>query len=127
MKATKINKEEISDICVSALPNRPTSPLAMGGKGYSATEVKAAFDKLPLYIVDKYNDLIEDVFADGDDSICAAIPTGILSGQSLADLLSDIKGGEICSYFPAPVGSLGEYLLALRQDVDKIKAALNID
>ena len=126
MKATKINKEAISDICVSALPTRPTAPIALGGKGYSATEVKEAFDRLPLYIIDKYNDLIDDVLGEGEDSIAAAIPTGILEGQSLADFFSDIKDGEICSYFPAPVGSLGEYLLALRQDVDKIKTVLNI-
>lgn len=126
MKASKINQEEISDICVSSLPTRPCAPTALGGKGYSAAEIKEAFDRLPLYIVKKYNDLIDDIFATGDDSVCAAIPTGILAGQSLADLLSDMRDGEICSYFPAPVGTLGEYLLALREDVDKIKAALNI-
>lgn len=127
MKATRINKEEISDICVSSLPTRPTAPTSLGGKGYSAAEVKAAFDKLPLYIVDKYNDLIDDVIAEGEDSISYAISTGIIAGQSLGDLFEDIKGGEICSYFPAPEGYLGEYLLRLRADVDKIKSALGIE
>ena len=127
MKATRINKEEISDICVSSLPTRPTAPTALGGKGYSASEVKAAFDKLPLFIVDRYNDLIDDISAPGEDSVSYAIPTGIISGQSLGDLFEDIRGGEICSYFPAPEGFLGEYLLKLRADIDKIKSALGIE
>lgn len=61
MNSKKITARDIADLKISALPTRPTAPQAFGGKGYTATEMKEAFDRLPLYIVDRYNELIDDI------------------------------------------------------------------
>ena len=45
MKATKITDNEISDKLISSLPSRPTAPASFGGRGFSANEMKAAFDE----------------------------------------------------------------------------------
>ncbi len=55
-----IEESEIKDLLVSSLPTRPTAPSAFGGKGFSVAEMKEAFDKLPLFIVEKFNTLIND-------------------------------------------------------------------
>jgi hypothetical protein len=41
-------------------------------------------------------------------------------------MLDDIKSGEMCAYLKAPSGTLSEYLLTLRQDIDKIAEHLKI-
>ena len=48
MKAKKIYNSDIADILISSLPTRPTALREYGGAGYGATEMKAAFDKLPV-------------------------------------------------------------------------------
>ena len=98
MNATKILAEEIADISVSSLPTRPTSPTPFGGKGYTAEKMKAAFDKLPLFIVERFNALLDDIAREGEGSIAEAIPTGIYDGHTLASLFSDIANGNIGSY-----------------------------
>ena len=89
MKATKITEAEISDKRVSSLPTRPTAPQTLGGIGYTAKEMKDAFDRLPLYIIEKFNTLI--------------------------DTLDD---GSIVGYVPFGDTTLGEFLLKLREDLD---------
>ena len=61
MNARKILNDEISALKVSSLPNRPSAPVSFGGKGYTAEQIKAAFDKLPLFIIEMFNMLIEDI------------------------------------------------------------------
>ena len=51
MKSKKITDGDINDKKVASLPTRPTAPAAFGGKGYTATELKEAFDSLPLFLV----------------------------------------------------------------------------
>lgn len=61
MNTTKITASEIDSLKVASLPTRPTAPAAFGGKGYTATEMKAAFDKLPLRIIEEFNSLIDEI------------------------------------------------------------------
>lgn len=61
MNTKKITDSEIESLKVASLPTRPTAPTAFGGKGYTATEMKAAFDKLPLRIIEGFNSLIEEI------------------------------------------------------------------
>ena len=61
MNTKKIYDSDIENLRVSSLPTRPTAPTAFGGKGYTATEMKAAFDMLPLYIKDSFNALVGDI------------------------------------------------------------------
>ncbi len=126
MKANKISDAEISNIKVSALPTRPTTPDAFGGSGYTASDVKAAFDKLPLYIIDRFNELIDDIKGENGGDLTDGIKTGINSTQTLREFFDDVVSGAICSYLAAPVGTLAEYLEALRKDVDAIASHLEI-
>ena len=61
MKAKKILDAEIDDLKISSLPTRPTAPTSFGGKGYTTSEMKEAFDRLPLYIIERFNELIDDI------------------------------------------------------------------
>lgn len=106
MNTTKILDSEISGLKIASLPSRPTAPTAFGGKGYTSTEMKAAFDKLPLFIIKRFNMLIEDISAEGDGSLASEIPTGISEGHTLSDLFSDVISGALPFYL-----SMGEETL----------------
>ncbi|MBQ8381341.1 MAG: hypothetical protein IJY18_05550 [Clostridia bacterium] len=63
MKTSKITESEIADLKISSLPTRPTAPASFGGRGYTAKDMKAAFDKLPLFIIERLNSVIDDIAA----------------------------------------------------------------
>ena len=109
MKSARILEEEIRDMKISALPTYPTAPKSYGGVGYSAADMKAAFDRLPLYIIARFNALIDDIESASDDSVAGAIPTGISEGHTLAALFSDIRSGALASYL-----DVGGTALAMR-------------
>lgn len=127
MKSKKITDTDIADIKISSLPTRPTSPQAFGGKGYTATDMKEAFDKLPLFIIEKFNSLIDDITGEEGESVADAIKTGLGDTHTLSDMFSDIVSGNFILYTAAPEGSLGEYLLKLRADINAISEKLNIN
>ena len=127
MRSKKINESEIESLKVSSLPTRPTAPAAFGGKGYTADELKAAFDALPLYIIEKFNSLIDDLTTEGEDGILADILTGIKSGHTLRDMLSDIKSGDFVSYLAVGDLTLGEYLAKIKTDLDKVALKVGIN
>lgn len=126
MKSRKITEGDIADKRVASLPTRPTAPTAFGGKGYTPTELKEAFDKLALHVVERYNELIDDIVGTPGESISDAIKTGISDTHTLADMFSDIKDGTFIGYLRAPVGTLAEYLADLRADIDIIAARLGL-
>ena len=126
MKSRKITEGEIADKKVAALPTRPTAPTAFGGKGYTPTELKEAFDKLALYVIERYNELIDDIVGAPGDSIADGIKTGIDTTHTLSDMFADIKNGSFIGYLKAPTGTLAEYLADLRADVNKIASQLKI-
>lgn len=117
MKATKITSSEAEPLLISSLPTRPTAPSAFGGKGYTATEMKAAFDKLPLFIIERFNDLIDDIKNGG---ICESIPTEIGGAQTLAALLQAFTDGTLASVIAYKDTTLTAYLEAMRSDLDRI-------
>ena len=127
MRSKKINESEIESLKVSSLPTRPTAPAAFGGKGYTADELKAAFDALPLYIIEKFNSLIDDLTTEGEDGILADILTGIKSGHTLRDMLSDIRSGDFVSYLAVGDLTLGEYLAKMKTDLDKVALKVGIN
>ena len=98
MNSTKITDAEIDGLSVASLPTRPTSPTAFGGSGYTASELKAVFDRLPLLLVERYNSLIDDAESLGEGSLASSSPTGIDEGHTLADLFSDVSGGNLATY-----------------------------
>ncbi len=125
MKAKTILYDDIADIRISFLPSHPTAPRALGGMGYSSKEMKAAFDKLPLYIIERYNALIEDIGDVGEDSLAAAVPTGIKKRHTLSNLFDDIVSGELATYFNIFGESLISHLIGIKNDIDSLKTKVN--
>ena len=117
MKATKINSSEAEPLLIASLPTRPTAPSAFGGKGYTATEMKSAFDKLPLFIIERFNNLIDDIKGGG---ICDSIPTGINGAATLAALLQAFVNGTLTSVIAYKDTTLTAYLENMRSDLDRI-------
>lgn len=116
MNTTKILDSEINDLKISSLPSRPTAPTAFGGKGYTAAEMKAAFDKLSLFIIERFNMLLDDVCAEGDGSLADEIPTGISEGHSLSRLFSDIVNGDMPLYLSMGDESLSDMKTRLAEE-----------
>ena len=119
MRATKILNSDIETMKVSSLPSRPTAPVSLGGMGYTAAQMKEAFDKLPLYLVEKFNELLDDI-SDKDDGLLAALKTGISEHHSLADLIADITDGTFASYLKVSGGSLDALWNELKGMTDSI-------
>lgn len=126
MKAQKITFGESSKLSVSSLPTRPTAPSAFGGKGYTAVDMKAAFDRLPLFIIERYNALLDDISAEPSASVSQEIKTGITETHTLSELFSDITSGSILNYTQAFGTTLAEYLLAIRNDIDELARKVGI-
>ncbi len=121
MKARKILESEIKDIKISSLPTRPTSPIASGGRGYSSEQMKAAFDMLPLFIIERFNLLIDDLGAVGKDSLAAEIKTGISECHSLNDLFVDIQNGNMLSYLNAGDCSVAMLLADIQERLTRLE------
>lgn len=117
MKAKKILAEEIRDLKISSLPTRPTASVAFGGKGYTSTELKEAFDKLPLFIIERYNALVEDILELGSGSLADSVMTGIREGHSLADMWADIQTGEFASYLIVDGESLASHIAQIKEEL----------
>ena len=97
MNTKKITKEDIKGITVSDLPSRPTSDYVYGGEGYSSAQLKEAFDRLPLYIIEVFNSLIDDISHEGKESLSGAVPTGLEEGHTLCSLFEEIRNGSFSS------------------------------
>ena len=108
MKSTKISNDEIKNKKVSSLPTRPTAKSAFGGAGLTPTELKAAFDALPMLLIERYNSLLDDLTACPEDSITTRIKTGISDTHTLYDLFYDLVDGTLSTYL-----SVGDTTLAL--------------
>ena len=109
MNSKKILEGDISELKVSSLPTRPTAPSSHGGLGFTATDMKEAFDKLPLFIIERLNTLLDDIAAEPDESVAAEIKTGISDGHTLKKLFLDILSGSFASYLSVGGESLAEF------------------
>lgn len=126
MNTTKILDSEIIDLKISSLPSRPTAPTSFGGKGYTSVEMRAAFDKLPLFIIKRFNALLDDISAIGEGSLSAEIPTGIAEGHTLLDFFSDVTSGELSTYLTAGEESLAEMKARLLNESESVEERLGI-
>ena len=124
MKAKKIEAEDIREMLVSSLPTHPTAPRSQGGMGYGASQMKGAFDRLPLHIVERYNNLLEDVGKIGEDSLAAAMPTGIKDSHTLADLFNDVESGAMATYLTFLGKSLSEHVKYIYSELEAIYKVL---
>lgn len=121
MKTQKITEEEIQDMKISSLPTRPTAPSSLGGRGYTSREMRGAFDKLSLYIIKRFNMLLEDVCAVGENSMAGAIKTEISEGHSLANMFSDIPSGRFSEYLSVGEVSLAYKLAELNDRITRLE------
>lgn len=126
MSMQTITERELVENGVSSLPLTPTASPALGGRDYTPSEVKAAFDRLPRLIAARLNTLLSAV---ADGTVLADIPVAFGDGTlSLSELLA-LLGDHLVNP-PAPdsapasesgntVTSGGVYtaLAALREDV----------
>lgn len=117
MKTTKITSTEAEPLLIASLPTRPTAPSAFGGRGYTATEMKAAFDRLPLLIIERFNELVGDI---EDGAAFASVPTGIDGAPTVAELLRAFTAGTLASVITYRDTTLTAFLEALRADVDSL-------
>ena len=122
MTLKRITDADIAGLGVSSLPSRPTAPRSFGGAGYTAKEMKAAFDRLPLFIISRLNLLIEAIGTAGEEGVSALIPSGVRDGQSLRDLLLDVTSGELADYLYVLGTPLSEAIASLRSDVTKLES-----
>lgn len=109
MNTKPILESEYAPLRISALPSRPTASSAFGGRGYTATQLKEAFDQLPLLLIRRFNSLLSDIEAQGTHSLANAIPTGLESDHTLARFFEDVKSGTLATYL-----SVGEQSLFRR-------------
>lgn len=126
MSIQTITEQELARNGVSSLPLTPTASPALGGRDYTPSEVKAAFDRLPRLIAARLNALLDAVT---DGTLLADIPVAFGDGTlPLSELLA-LLGDHLINP-PAPdsapasesgntVTSGGVYtaLAALREEV----------
>ena len=110
MNTKPILESEYASLRISALPSRPTASSAFGGRGYTATQLKEAFDRLPLLLIERFNRLLEDIGGTGEGSLSAALPTGIEEGHTLKKLFEDVKSGTLATYLSVGGRTLAEAL-----------------
>lgn len=118
MTTEKIKDAEIAALRVSSLPSRPNASGAFGGRGYTAAQMKEAFDRLPLFLVGRFNALLDDLGAVGEGSLADAMPTGLGEGHTLADLFADIKSGALSGYLSTGEETLGKRLDRIDGEID---------
>lgn len=122
MKATKMLNEEVAPLAVSSLPTHPTAPTGLGGKGYTSRDMKEAFDKLPMLIIERFNALIDDISAEGDNSLAAEIATGLGESHTLYNLFCDIKNGSFATYLNVGEVSLAAKIAELETKIAAMEA-----
>ena len=98
MNTKPIPESEYASLRISALPSRPTASSAFGGRGYTASQLKEAFDRLPMLLVARFNSLIADIESEGEGSLADSIPTGLESNHTLANLFEDVQSGTLATY-----------------------------
>ena len=65
MSLQEITERELSLYGVVSLPTRPGASREFGGRSYTPTELKEAFDRLPRLLAERYNELVRQV-SEGD-------------------------------------------------------------
>ena len=121
MNTKKIESERIRDLLVASLPTRPTASPVVGGRGYSSKEMKEAFDRLPLFIIECFNSLMDDISAVGKDSLSGEIPTGISEGHTLATLFEDLTSGNAAGYLTVLGKSLDQTVLEICERLSRLE------
>ena len=121
MYATTITNTDINNNSIASLPTRPTASASFGGNGYSAAEMKEAFDKLPRLIIEQFNNLILDIKRTDDEALTACIPTTIYPDHTLLRMMKDIPSGEFAGYLKVGEESLANAIANIYSQIEEIK------
>ena len=130
MSIRKINNSDYKNLLISNLPTRPNaSPSNFGGGGLSANQMKKAYDATPLFIIGRFNELIDYINGTGDarlaDDILNAIKgvlaskveTGIEGIATLSDLFASVENGDLAKAIRVSDGkSLDETLKIIGEE-----------
>lgn len=105
MSIQKITKEELFKNGIQSLPTRPSTPSLYAGSILSAEELKAAFDKLPTLVAERFNDLLSATgLFDSEhpaETFAELIATNLSASHSLKDFFEDVKNGNLALYLTA--------------------------
>lgn len=125
MNTKKITASEIAPLTIASLPTRPTAPTAFGGKGLTSTEMKEAFDRLPMLAITRLNELIDDITT---GQIANAIPAFVSDNIStLEELIDGIEDGNLAGAIMVLGAPLSTCIGKILSDIDKIKKTLGIE
>ncbi len=127
MNTQPILESEYAPLCIAALPSRPTASSAFGGRGYTATQLKEAFDRLPLLIIHRFNALLSDIGSTGTGSLASEIPTGLESGHTLKNLFEDLKSGTLSTYLDVGGRSLYHLLTEMESTLETLVLLMGDD
>ena len=120
MKTQPISESEYAPLRIAALPSRPTASSAFGGRGYTATQLKEAFDRLPLLLIERFNALLSDIESTGKGSLADTVPTGLENGHTLATLFKDLKSDTLSTYLDVGERSLYNALTEMESTLDTL-------
>ena len=118
MTISKIYDKDIESLKVASLPSRPTAPTSFGGAGYTAKDMKSAFDRLPLFIISRLNQLIDGIT--DSSGVVDMIPSGISDGHTLKDLTRDITSGRFSTYLSVLGEPLSEKILSISEELYRL-------
>ena len=121
MNSKIIEEYEVRDLKVSSLPTRPTAKEAFGGRGYSAKDMKAAFDRFPEYILTKLNLLIEDLLRQGEDSYVGSYKANENDNFNLQNVMEGISSGELADMIYIQGQSLASKIWELEYEIEELK------
>ncbi len=93
MSIRKISEEEVRARWVQRLSDTPNRMGRFGASGLSAAEMKAAYDALPLCIVEHFNTLVSVIL---EGRLSEWIPAA--EGKSLASFFADVTSGALADY-----------------------------
>ena len=117
MNTNTITENEITSRAISSMPTRPTAPVSFGGKGYTAKEMKSAFDALPRLIIERLNSLILDI---KEGRVLDAIPVSDKEEKTVRILLDGLEDGSLAANLKIFDTTLSLYLIKLREDIDRL-------
>ena len=127
MFTKQIQESEIEPLAIASLPTRPTTSTALGGRGFTASEMRSAFDALPRLIIARLNQLIEELAEGLIEELARDIPIEFPDmGYSFGAFLDDFIDGKLVNYLRLGANgpSLGEVVPPL---VEKVNAFYHFD
>ncbi len=124
MISTLLTSFDYEEHKVSALPTNPTADKNHGGYGFSSMQMKAAFDALPIFIIERLNDLIRDICAEPENSIAGEMKTGIANGHTLYDLFMDLQDGTAAGYLKVGRSTLADEITSIKNEIEELKQRL---